>query len=164
MRRIRLLVLNAALGVLDYRVPDGIAVEHGNVVLAPLGPRQVTGIVWEEERLPGQSVPEEKLRPILSVLPVPPIRAELRRLIEWTADYYCAHMSSVARMVLASGGALKGGVTVTEYRLTGRQPDRMTPQRKAALEKLEGQQGTIRELAEIAFPMGCCADLSAKAC
>ena len=150
MRRIRLLVLNAALGVLDYRVPDGMAVAFGNVVVAPLGPRQVTGIVWEEERLPGQSVPEEKLRPILSVLPVPPIRAELRRLIEWTADYYCAHMSSVARMVLSSGGALKGGVTITEYRLTGKQPDRMTPQRKAALEKLEGQQGTIRELAALA--------------
>ena len=109
MRRIRLLVFNAALGVLDYRVPDGIAVEHGSVVLAPLGPRRITGIVGEEERLEAQSVPEEKLRPIIEVLPVPPIRAELRRLIEWTADYYCAPMSSVARMVLASGGALKGG-------------------------------------------------------
>ena len=150
MRRIRLLVLNAALGVLDYRVPDGMAVEHGNVVVAPLGPRQVTGIVWEEERLPGAEVPEEKLRPILSVLPVAPVRPELRRLIEWTADYYCAPMSSVARMVLASGGALKGGVSVTEYRLTGEQPDRMTPQRKIALEKLEGAQGTIRELAALA--------------
>ena len=150
MRRIRLLVLNAALGVLDYRVPDGLTVGYGHVVVAPLGPRQVTGIVWEEERLPGESVPDAKLRPILSVLPVPPIRPELRRLIEWTADYYCAQMSSVARMVLASGGALKGGVTVTEYRLTGEEPDRMTPQRKIALEKLEGQQGTIRELAGIA--------------
>ena len=150
MRRIRLLVLNAALGVLDYRVPDGMAVEHGSVVVAPLGPRQVTGIVWEEERLPGESVPEAKLRPILSVLPVRPLHAQLRRLIEWTADYYCASMSSVARMVLASGGALKGGVTVTEYRLTDTQPDRMTPQRKQALEKLVDRQGTIRELAAIA--------------
>ena len=82
MRRIRLLVLNAALGVLDYRVPDGMAVEHGSVVVAPLGPRQVTGIVWEEERLPGESVPDAKLRPILSVLPVRPLHAQLRRLIE----------------------------------------------------------------------------------
>ena len=150
MRRIRLLVLNAALGVLDYRVPDGMAVEHGSVVVAPLGPRQVTGIVWEEERLPGESVPDAKLRPILSVLPVRPLHAQLRRLIEWTADYYCASMSSVARMVLASGGALKGGVTVTEYRLTDKQPDRITPQRKQALEKLVDRQGTIRELAAIA--------------
>ena len=150
MRRIRLLVLNAALGVLDYRVPDGMTVEHGSVVVAPLGPRQVTGIVWEEERLPGESVPDAKLRPILSVLPVRPLHAQLRRLIEWTADYYCASMSSVARMVLASGGALKGGVTVTEYRLTDTQPDRMTPQRKQALEKLVDRQGTIRELAAIA--------------
>ena len=88
MRRIRLLVLNAALGVLDYRVPDGLTVGYGHVVVAPLGPRQVTGIVWEEERLPGESVPDAKLRPILSVLPVPPIRPELRRLIEWTCLLY----------------------------------------------------------------------------
>jgi len=149
MRRIRLLVFNAALGVLDYRVPDGMTVEHGSVVIAPLGPRQITGVVWEEERLPGAEVPEEKLRPILSVLPVPPIHAQLRRLIEWTADYYCAPMSAVARMVLASGGALKGGVTVTEYRLSGTQPDRMTPQRTQALERLAGAQGTIRELSAL---------------
>ena len=49
--RVRLLVMNAALGPLDYRVPEGMDIEHGSVVVAPLGPRQVTGIVWEDERL-----------------------------------------------------------------------------------------------------------------
>ena len=150
MNRVRCLVFNAALGVLDYRVPDGLAVEHGSVVVAPLGPRQITGIVWEEKRLPGDSVPEAKLRPLLDVLPVPPIRAELRRLIEWTADYYCAPLSSVARMVISSGGALRGPATVTEYRLTGTEPDRMTPKRAQALDALQGEQATIRELAELA--------------
>ena len=46
MDRVRLLVLNAALGPLDYRVPEGMAVEPGSVVIAPLGPRQILGIVW----------------------------------------------------------------------------------------------------------------------
>jgi len=150
MNRIRLLVFNRALEVLDYRVPDGMVAEPGAVVLAPLGPRQITGIVWEPERLPAQEVPAEKLRPILEVLPVPPLSAPLRRLIEWTADYYCAPMSAVARMVISSGGALKGPATMTEYRLTGELPERMTPQRKQALERLEGEQGTIRELSSIA--------------
>lgn len=148
--RVRLLVMNAALGPLDYRVPEGMAIEHGSVVVAPLGPRQVTGIVWEDERLPTNPVPEEKLRPLLGVLDVPPIRAPLRRLIEWTADYYVAPLAAVARMVIASGGALRGPATMTEYRLTGGTPERMTPQRAAAIDALDGERATIRELAGIA--------------
>ena len=149
MNRIRLLVFSSALSVLDYRVPDGMRVEPGSVVLAPLGPRQVTGIVWEADRLPANEVPAEKLRPIIEVLPVSPLAAPLRRLIEWTADYYCAPMSSVARMVISSGGALNGPATMTEYRLSGGMPERMTPQRELAIAALEGEQATIRELAGI---------------
>lgn len=145
------MVFNAALGVLDYRVPAGMTVEPGSVVVAPLGPRQIVGVVWEPERLPAAEVPEAKLRPLLGVLPVAPLRAELRRLIEWTADYYCAPVSAVARMALASGAALRGGGTTTEYRLVeASPPPRLTPQRAKALEALAGEQGTIRELAAIA--------------
>jgi len=150
MNRARLLIFNAALGPLDYRVPEGMEVAPGSVVVAPLGPRQIVGIVWEPERLPASEVPEAKLRPLLAVLPVPPLKEELRRLIEWTADYYCASLASVARMVLASGGALRGPATTIEYRLTGGMPERMTPQRQAAIEALEGEQATIRELSGIA--------------
>jgi primosomal protein N' (replication factor Y) len=150
MTRVRLLVFNAALGALDYRVPEGMLVQPGSVVVAPLGPRQILGIAWEPARLEAGEVPEAKLRPIVEVLPVPPLPTALRRLIEWTADYYCAPMSAVARMALASSAALKGGGTVIEYRLTGEEPARLTPQRLAALDALHGEQATIRELAEIA--------------
>lgn len=142
--------MNAALGPLDYRVPDGMRLGAGAVVIAPLGPRRITGIVWEAERLPATEVPEAKLRPIIGTLDVPPLRPQLRRLIEWTADYYCAPMASVARMVLASGGALDGPATMTEYRLSGGMPERMTPQRTRAIEALEGEQASIRELAGLA--------------
>ena len=148
MNRARLLVFNAALGPLDYRVPEGMAVEPGSVVVAPLGPRQIVGIVWERERLPGSEVPDSRLRPLAEVLPVRPLAPPLRRLIEWTADYYCAPLAAVARMALASGAALRGGGTTTEYRLSGREPERMTPQRAAALDALVDEQATIRELAE----------------
>ena len=148
MRRVRLLVFNQVLGVLDYRVPEGMAVEYGSLVIAPLGPRQVLGIVWEQERLPGEEVAESRLRPLIEVLPAPPLPAPLRRLIEWTADYYCAPMQSVARMAIGSAAALRGGGTMTEYRLTGVEPKRLTPQRAAAMDALDGEQATIRELAE----------------
>jgi primosomal protein N' (replication factor Y) len=127
-----------------------MTVEPGCVVVAPLGPRQIIGIAWEPERLPATSVADERLRPLLAVVPVPPLQAELRRLIEWTADYYCASLASVARMVLSSGGALRGPATIIEYRLSGGMPDRMTPQRERAMGALEGEQATIRELAELA--------------
>ncbi len=150
MNRVRLIIFNAAIGPLDYKVPDGMTVEHGSIVVAPLGPRQIIGIVWEENRLPGESVPDSKLRNIIEVLPVPPLKGELRRLMEWTADYYCARLISVARMVVSSGGALRGPTTMTEYRLTGTEPERMTPQRAVALDALQNEQATIRELAELA--------------
>jgi primosomal protein N' (replication factor Y) (superfamily II helicase) len=151
MNRVRLLVLNAALSALDYRVPKGMAAPVGSVVVAPLGPRKVMGIVWDEGRLPGDEIAFERLRPILEVVPVPPLPAPLRRLIEWTADYYCAPLAAVARMALASGGALGGPATTTEYRLSGSEGTaRLTAQRKQAVAALADEQGTIRELAGIA--------------
>jgi primosomal protein N' (replication factor Y) len=150
MNRIRLLVFNPVLSVLDYRLPEGMATEFGSLVIAPLGPRQLLGIVWEKERLPGEEVPDAKLRPIIEVLPVPPLSEALRRLIEWTADYYVAPMNSVARMALGSMAALRGGGTTVEYRLSGHEPKRLTPQRLAAIDALHGEQASIRELAELA--------------
>ena len=56
MNRARVLLLNAALGPLDYRVDREHVVEPGSIVLAPLGPRQIAGVVWEPERMPSTSV------------------------------------------------------------------------------------------------------------
>lgn len=145
--RARVVTLNAALGPLDYRVPDTMAVEPGSVVVAPLGPRQLIGVAWEAERLPTEEVGDNRLRPLAGVIDVPPIREPLRRLCEWTADYYLSPLASVLRMVLPSSSALEGARQLTEYRPTGLKPDRLTPQRLQALERIEGRQGTIRELA-----------------
>jgi primosomal protein N' (replication factor Y) len=148
MKRARVVTLNAALGPLDYRVPDGMAVQPGSVVVAPLGPRQLLGVAWEPERLPTNEIPDARLRPLASALDVAPIPEPLRRLCEWTADYYLAPLASVLRMVVPSSAALEGSRQLIEYRPTGVVPDRMTPQREKALAGIEGRQGTIRELAD----------------
>ncbi len=147
MNRVRVILLNAALGPLDYRAPKGATVEPGSIVLAPLGPRQVTGVAWEPERLDTAEVDEKRLRPLLHVYDVPPIAEPLRRLAEWTADYYLAPIASVLRMTLPSSSALDGTRPVTEYRATALVPDRMTPQRTQALERIGERQGLVRELA-----------------
>ena len=148
MFRARVVLLNSALGALDYRVPAGAAAGPGSIVLAPLGPRQLVGAVWEPERLPQEEeVGDNRLRPLLHVYDLPPIAEPLRRLIEWTADYYLAPLAAVLRMTLPSSSALDGARTVTEYRPTGHEPDRLTPQRAQALERIAGRQGLVRELA-----------------
>ncbi len=150
MSRARVLVLNAALGPLDYRVPHGMTVEPGSIVVAPLGPRQLLGVVWDADRLAAEEVGDNRLRPLLSVADAPPIAAPLRRLVEWTAGYYLAAPASVLRMCLASTSALEGARLAVEYRLTGHVPDRLTPQRQQAIDRIGERRGLVRELATIA--------------
>ncbi|WP_422344241.1 primosomal protein N' [Parasphingorhabdus sp.] len=145
--RARVLLLNAALGPLDYRIPEGMDARPGSIVMAPLGPRKLPGVVWEAESFPVDEIDAKKLRPLLELRDVPPLSAPLRRLIEWTARYYFAAPASVLRMVLSSGAAFADNRPIIEYRLNGNVPDRMTPQREQALEKLVDVQGTISELA-----------------
>jgi primosomal protein N' (replication factor Y) len=150
MSRARVLILNAALGPLDYRVPHGMSVQPGSIVVAPLGPRQLVGVVWEEDSFPdGETVGDNRLRNLLEVVDAPPLPEPLRRLIEWTADYYLSPPAAVLRMALSSMSALEGARTVIEYRATGAVPERMTEQRSQALERIGDRQGLIRELALI---------------
>ena len=150
MSRARVLLLNAALGPLDYRVPHGMNVKPGSIVVAPLGPRQLVGVVWEEDSFPDvESVGDNRLRNLVELVDAPPLPETLRRLIEWTADYYLSPPAAVLRMALASMAALEGTRTVIEYKANGRQPDRMTDQRAQALERIGERQGLLRELALI---------------
>ncbi|MBU0775228.1 MAG: primosomal protein N' [Alphaproteobacteria bacterium] len=150
MSRARVLLLNAALGPLDYRVPHGMNVKPGSIVVAPLGPRQLVGVVWEEDSFPDvESVGDNRLRNLIELVDAPPLPETLRRLIEWTADYYLSPPAAVLRMALASMAALEGTRTVIEYKANGRQPDRMTDQRAQALERIGERQGLVRELALI---------------
>jgi primosomal protein N' (replication factor Y) len=124
-----------------------MSVEPGSVVIAPLGPRQLIGVAWEADRLQTEEVGDNRLRPLAGLADVPPVPAPLRRLVEWTADYYLSPLAAVLRMVLSTSAALAGPRQLIEYRPTGATPARLTSQREQALGRIEGRQGTIRELA-----------------
>nr|WP_294849184.1 primosomal protein N' [uncultured Sphingomonas sp.] len=145
--RARVVTLNAALGPLDYRVPSSMDVAPGSIVVAPLGPRQLLGVVWEAERLQTEEVGDNRLRNLIEIVDVPPVRAPLRRLAEWTANYYLSPLAAVLRMIMPGAYALTGPRMMVEYRPTGVVPDRLTPQREKALARIEGRQGSVRELA-----------------
>lgn len=148
MARARTLLLTAALGPLDYRVPQGEVVTLGSVVIAPLGPRRLGGVIWEDEAFGApEPVGDNRLRNLLEVVDVPPLAAPLRRLIEWVSSYYMAPPGAVLRMVLPGVAFADARRPIIEYRLTGVVPTRLTAQRQVALDALAGEQGTVRELA-----------------
>jgi primosomal protein N' (replication factor Y) len=96
MSRVRVILLNAALGPLDYRAPKGMAAPSpGTIVLAPLGPRQVTGVVWDADRLEAGEVDDKRLRPLFQVYDIPPLAEPLRtsssgrRTIIWRRSRRC---------------------------------------------------------------------------
>ena len=146
---VRVVVFQHGLGALDYSVPAGLDLAPGDAVHVPLGPRTITGVVWDADRLEGGAVASTRLRPVTARLDLPPIAEPLRRLCEWVADYYMAPLAGVIRMVWPSVAFL-GDREVTEYRLSDAMPARMTPERAKAIEKLADRQGVIRDLTRIA--------------
>ncbi len=89
---------------LDYLPPPGAAPAPGSFVRVPLGPRRLVGVVWEGA---DGSLPADRLKPILDVLPAPPLRPELRRFIERVAAYTMAPPGMVLRMAMSVAEALQ---------------------------------------------------------
>jgi primosomal protein N' (replication factor Y) (superfamily II helicase) len=148
MNRVRVILLTQAVGPFDYKLPDGIDAPPGSIVIVPLGPRRILGVVWDADILAGDAIDAKRLRAIYEVVDSPPLKPEMRRLVDWVAEYYLTSHAAVLRMVLSSSSAiLSAGGMVTEYRATGIVPARMTPLRTAALDALDGAQGLARELA-----------------
>ncbi|WP_353217271.1 primosomal protein N' [Sandarakinorhabdus sp.] len=152
-QRVRVIPFQHGLGPLDYAVPAGMTLNAGDAVEVPLGPRRIIGVVWDLDSAAAPEVPASKLRAVAARLDLPPLAAPLRRLIDWTADYYVAPLVQVVRMAWPSVAFLPARA-LTEYRLSGPPPARMTPERAKALELLAGRGtgtlGSARDLARIA--------------
>ena len=147
INRVRVVLLTQAIGPLDYRLPADMHAGPGTVVMVPLGPRKLPGVIWDDDVFGDELVDASKLRAMLERVECPPVGPGLRRLIDWVADYYLTTHAAVLRMVLASSAAFTASGTIKEYRRTGFEPARLTLQRAAALDALEGVQGLVRELA-----------------
>jgi primosomal protein N' (replication factor Y) len=90
-------------GPFDYRIPDGLALEPGDFVLVPLNRREEVGVVWDGPGpLSGDEKPvaEHRLRSVIAVLDTPPMRQDVRRLVDWIAAYTLSPPGEVMRMAL----------------------------------------------------------------
>lgn len=121
----------AVEGPYTYRVPQGMAVERGSVVVVPLGPRRVLGVVWGAPR---DMVSHNRLREIEHVYEVPPLSDELLKLVDWVARYTLAAPGMVLRSVLRSAEALEPEKPVTAFRLAGAPPERLTSARSRVID------------------------------
>ncbi|WP_374387542.1 primosomal protein N' [Sandaracinobacter sp.] len=131
------LLLQHGLGPLDYLVPDGLP--PGAVVEAPLGPRRVPGVLWDDGVFETRPVDEAKLREIRA-LDMPPVPEPIRRLVGWVADYYLAPPSAVLRMVLPQSAFLAPPKGPGQYVL-GDLPQTKSRPRAEMLERLDAVRG-----------------------
>jgi primosomal protein N' (replication factor Y) (superfamily II helicase) len=133
----------------SYRVPRGMELKAGDVVAVPLGPREVVAVVWAENANPDPRL-HNRLKDIGEKLDVPPLKEELRSLVDWVANYTLSARGMVLRMTLRMGENLGPERVRAGVRLTGEAPKRMTPARRRLIDVvsdglLHGKSEAARE-------------------
>src|SRR5438309_8413061 len=119
----------------SYRVPRGMELKAGDVVAVPLGPREVVAVVWAENANPDPRL-HNRLKDIVERLEVPPLKEDLRSLVDWVANYTLSERGMVLRMTLRMGEHLGPERVRMGIRLIGEAPRRLTPARRRLIEML----------------------------
>src|ERR1700716_466354 len=119
----------------SYRVPRGMELAPGDVVCVPLGPREVIAVVWAENANPDPRL-HNRLKDVSEKLDVPPLKEELRSLVDWVANYTLSARGMVLRMTLRMGEHLGPERVRMGVRLIGEPPKRMTPARRRLIDIL----------------------------
>ena len=137
-------------GALDYKAPFGGCID-GSFVEVPLGPRKVLGVVWG----PGEGkVEESKLRKVIRVHDVEPMRAEAKAFLARAAEYTLTPMPAMLRLATRTPGLGDPPSMRRIYRRGGREaPERWTRARRrvvAALDEYGTLAFTLGELTEAA--------------
>lgn len=134
---------------LDYKAPEG-GCFVGAFVEVPLGPRKVLGVVWGKGK---GDFDLSKIRSVIRVLDVAPMREEMRLFLERAAAYTLTPMPAMLRLATRAPGLGDPLSMRKVYWMGDRDPERMTDARKrvlAVLEEFGGLAFTLGELAEMA--------------
>src|SRR6202022_3853738 len=132
-RVVDVLVPDALNQAYSYRVPRGMELKPGDVVCVPLGPREVVAVVWAENANPDPRL-HNRLKDVGEKLDVPPLKEELRSLVDWVANYTLSARGMVMRMTLRMGENLGPERVRIGVRLVGPAPKRRTPARRRRIE------------------------------
>ena len=127
----------------DYAEPEGMGLELGDQVAAPLGPRLLRGVVVGLREAAGGNRP---LKPVEGRLEEPRLPANTVEFIQWAARYAVDAPGQPLAIALRGARAPKPRpVRVTE--LTGVEPARATPARIRVLETARAQALSPPDLA-----------------
>ena len=151
--RIKVLLPLPLGGALDYAVA-GARPAPGSFVRVPLPGRETTAVVWDDASpfsRGGRAVPDDKLKPVLEVLDAPPLPDDVRRFVDWVAQYTLSAPGAVLRMAMSAPAALGPPPTRTHYVRTGDAPQRLTDARRRVLDvTADGLPRTAADLAKAA--------------
>jgi primosomal protein N' (replication factor Y) len=133
----------------DYLVPDGMEVETGSYVLAPLGNRLALGVVWAVEELK-EPLEERKLKQISQLYDTRPMSPEQRQFMEFIAAYSCHGLGRILRMCLPAQDALEPSPLITHVSCGEQALTKETPARLQVLDIVGEQSWRTGELAKAA--------------
>jgi primosomal protein N' (replication factor Y) len=115
--------------VYSYRVPADLDLKPGDLVAVPLGAREATGVVWADN-VEVRAGLHNRLKDVAEKLDVPPLKAELRKFVDWVSGYTLASRGMVLRLALRMGEHLGPARVRVGVRLSGPPPKRMTVARQ----------------------------------
>jgi primosomal protein N' (replication factor Y) len=127
----------------SYTVPAGLDLAPGDIVSVPLGAREATAVVWADNPKPNPRL-DNRLKDIEEKLELPPLRPELRSLVDWVANYTVSSRGMVLRMCLRMGEHLGAARERVGVRLVGAPPQRMTNARRRVIELLADGMGRAK--------------------
>ncbi len=82
----------------DYRAPEGMALEAGDIVTVPFGRGETLGVVWGKGNA---TIAPAKLKQVLAHHgEFPALSPAMRQFIDWSAWYNCAQKGAMLKMVL----------------------------------------------------------------
>jgi primosomal protein N' (replication factor Y) len=132
----------------SYQVPDDMDLKIGDFIKVPLGARTAIGVVWDGEC---EAVAPKKLRQVIEQLYCPPMSEEMRKLVDWVADYTLSPAGMVMRMVLSVPEALAYEEPVPALVYNHKPIDRMTSAREKVLSIVkDGEIWSRKGLSELA--------------
>jgi len=133
-------------GAYDYKLPPGSDAARGAIVAAPLGNREVLGVVWGAAE---GTVGDNRLKVAEPLEGAPSLPGKLCDFIDWVADYTLNPPGAILAMALRSRGALEPETLRTAYVRGPVTPPRMSAGRARTLEVAsDGLARSISGLAE----------------
>jgi primosomal protein N' (replication factor Y) len=116
-----------------YAAPYGMEVGIGDFVEVPVGGKKHIGVVWaegiknQELRIKKDDsldapLPSYKIKQIIARLPAPPMPENLRKFIDWVAEYTMSPAGNVLKMAMSIPEALRPEKTIEAYRIWNKEP------------------------------------------